>query len=237
MASTVAHELNQPLAAISNYCSGMISRIKNGAIDNDGLIEALEKTSRQAQRAGQVIHRIRQFVKRSEPQRQMTRVREITDAVLDLASFEMKRRRVTLNAVIGQRLPNLCVDPILIEQVLLNLLKNAAEAIDNADTVQSRRLVDLRVTQRNTEDQGPVVEFTVSDGGPGMKEEMLGKLFEAFSSTKADGLGIGLSLCRSIIESHHGRIKAENIYNGSTVMGCRFTFTLPIEDAVPEGKA
>ncbi|HEX5373562.1 MAG TPA: PAS domain S-box protein [Aquabacterium sp.] len=237
MASTVAHELNQPLAAISNYCSGMISRIKNGAIDNDGLIEALEKTSRQAQRAGQVIHRIRQFVKRSEPQRQMSRVRDITDAVLDLASFEMKRRRVTLNAVIGQRLPNLCVDPILIEQVLLNLLKNAAEAIDNADTVQSRRIVDLRVTQRNTEDQGPVVEFTVSDGGPGMKEEMLGKLFEAFSSTKADGLGIGLSLCRSIIESHHGRIKAENIYNGSTVMGCRFTFTLPIEDAAPEGKA
>lgn len=235
MASTVAHELNQPLAAISNYCSGMISRIRNGAIDNDGLIEALEKTSRQAQRAGQVIHRIRQFVKRSEPQRQMTRIREITDAVLDLASFEMKRRRVTLNAVIGQRLPNISVDPILIEQVLLNLLKNAAEAIDNADTPQSRRIVDLRVTQKQSEDQGSVIEFTVSDGGPGMKEEILDKLFEAFSSTKADGLGIGLSLCRSIIESHHGRIKAENIYNGSLVTGCRFTFTLPVDTLAPGG--
>jgi signal transduction histidine kinase len=167
----------------------------------------------------------------------MTRIREITDAVLDLASFEMKRRRVTLNAVIGQRLPNISVDPILIEQVLLNLLKNAAEAIDNAETPQSRRIVDLRVTQKQSEDQGSVIEFTVSDGGPGMKEEILDKLFEAFSSTKADGLGIGLSLCRSIIESHHGRIKAENIYNASLVTGCRFTFTLPVDTAPGGGVA
>jgi PAS domain S-box-containing protein len=237
MASTVAHELNQPLAAISNYCSGMISRIRNDAIEKEGLIEALEKTSRQAQRAGQVIHRIRQFVKRSEPQQQVTRVRDITDAVLELAGFEMKRRRVTLNAVISQRLPNINADPILIEQVLLNLLKNAAEAIDMAETPQSRRVVELRVVQKSTQDQGQVIEFQVNDGGPGMKEEHLSRLFEAFSSTKADGLGIGLSLCRSIVESHHGRIRAENIYNGSTVMGCRFTFTLPVEPSEPEGSA
>jgi PAS domain S-box-containing protein len=235
MASTVAHELNQPLAAISNYCSGMISRIKGGNIQNEQLVEALEKTSRQAQRAGQVIHRIRQFVKRSEPQQQSTRVRDITDAVLDLAGFEMKRRRVTLNAVIGQRLPTLHADPILIEQVLLNLLKNAAEAIDLANTPQSRRVVELRVMQKYTDDLGHFVEFQVNDGGPGMKEEQIARLFEAFSSTKADGLGIGLSLCRSIVESHHGRIRAENIYNESSVVGCRFTFTLPVESSSPEG--
>lgn len=230
MASTVAHELNQPLAAISNYCSGMISRVNNGNIDNEQLIGALEKTSRQAQRAGQIIHRIRQFVKRSEPQRQPARVRDITDAVLELAVFEMKRRRVTLNSTVANRLPTLMADPILIEQVLLNLLKNAAEAIDSTQTPQSRRHIDLRVQQRRDPDQGPVVEFSVTDGGPGMNEEMLARLFEAFHSTKAEGLGIGLSLCRSIIESHHGRIKAENIYNGQMVMGCRFTFTLPIDD-------
>jgi len=229
MASTVAHELNQPLAAISNYCSGMISRVQAGNIDNEQLVGALEKTSRQAQRAGQIIHRIRQFVKRSEPQRQPTRVREITDAVLELAVFEMKRRRVTLNTTVANRLPTLMADPILVEQVLLNLLKNAAEAIDSAQMPQSRRIIDLRVQQRKLEDQGQVVEFSVSDGGPGMKEEILSRLFEAFHSTKAEGLGIGLSLCRSIIESHHGRIKAENIYNGTTVTGCRFTFTLPID--------
>ena len=115
MASTVAHELNQPLAAISNYCSGLISRVQNGNIDNEQLVGALEKTSRQAQRAGQIIHRIRQFVKRSEPQRQAAKVRDITDAVLELAVFEMKRRRVTLNANIAPRLPTIMADPILIE--------------------------------------------------------------------------------------------------------------------------
>lgn len=191
---------------------------------------ALEKTSRQAQRAGQIIHRIRQFVKRSEPQRQPARVRDIIDAVLELAVFEMKRRRVTLNSTVANRLPTIMADPILIEQVLLNLLKNAAEAIDSGQTPQSRRHIDLRVQQRHIEDQGEVVEFSVTDGGPGMREDMLARLFEAFHSTKAEGLGIGLSLCRSIIESHHGRIKAENIYNGQVVMGCRFTFTLPIDN-------
>ncbi len=232
MASTVAHELNQPLAAISNYCSGMISRVQNGNFDNEQLVGALEKTSRQAQRAGQIIHRIRQFVKRSEPQRQPARVRDITDAVIELAMFEMKRRRVTLNATVANRLPMLMADPILIEQVLLNLLKNAAEAIDSAQMPQSRRHVDLRVQLRKIEEQGQVVEFSVSDTGPGMKDEMLSRLFEAFHSTKAEGLGIGLSLCRSIIESHHGRITAENIYNDTLVTGCRFTFTLPIESGV-----
>jgi len=231
MASTVAHELNQPLAAISNYCSGMVSRIKSDNISTEGLIEALEKTSRQAQRAGQIIHRIRQFVKRSEPQRQPARARDIIEAVLELAGFEMRRRRVTLNSTIAQRLPTLMVDPILIEQVLLNLLKNAAEAIDSAQMPQSRRHVDLRVQLRKTEDQGQVVEFVVTDAGPGMKDEMRSRLFEAFHSSKAEGLGIGLSLCRSIIESHHGRIAAENLYNGSTVLGCRFTFTLPVDSS------
>lgn len=231
MASTVAHELNQPLAAISNYCSGMMSRLQAGNIDNEQLLGALDKTSRQAQRAGQIIHRIRQFVKRSEPQRQPSRVREITDAVMELAMLEAKRRRVTLNCAVAQRLPTIMADPILIEQVLLNLLKNAAEAIDAAQMPQSRRHIDLRAQLRRLDDHVEVVEFSVSDSGPGMKEEMLERLFEAFHSTKAEGLGIGLSLCRSIVESHHGRIKAENIYNGTTVAGCRFTFTLPVDSS------
>ena len=229
MASTVAHELNQPLAAIANYCSGMISRVQSGSINQDALVSALEKTSRQAQRAGQIIHRIRQFVKRSEPQRQPCRVREITDAVMDLAVFEMKRRRVRLNTSIAGGLPMVSADPILIEQVLLNLLKNAAEAIDSAQMPVSRRVIELKVLRNNSEELGDVVEFTVTDAGPGMKPDMLARLFEAFHSTKAEGLGIGLSLCRSIIESHHGRIRAENLYNGPSIAGCRFTFTLPIQ--------
>ncbi|WP_119156073.1 PAS domain S-box protein [Caldimonas tepidiphila] len=229
MASSVAHELNQPLAAISNYCNGMISRVKNDAIEKEALITALEKTAKQAQRAGQIIHRIRSFVKRSEPQRQPSDAREIVEDAVELAMFELRRRNVSIHTYLAQRLPTLMVDPILIEQVLLNLLKNAAEAIDMAKMPSSRRNIELQVVPRHLDEEGDVIEFTVTDTGPGVKEEVLARLYEAFFSTKAEGLGIGLSLCRSIIESHHGRIRVENLYNGPQVVGCRFTFTLPVD--------
>jgi hypothetical protein len=229
MASSVAHELNQPLTAITNYCNGMVSRVKGDAIAKDDLIAALEKTARQAQRAGQIIHRIRAFVKRSEPQRQPARAKDIVEDAVELASIEVRRRNVHIRTYIAQRLPEIQVDPILIEQVLLNLLKNAAEAIDNAELPTSRRHIELRVVPRHTPEEGGVIEFSVTDHGPGVKEEVMARLYEAFFSTKADGLGIGLSLCRSIVESHRGRIRAENLYNGSAVVGCRFAFTIPVE--------
>jgi len=95
----------------------------------------------------------------------------------------------------------------------------------------SHRHIELRVVKKRGEDGDEVVEFSVADAGPGIKEEVQSRLYEAFFSTKRDGMGIGLSLCRSIIESHHGRIRAENLYNGETVTGCRFSFTLPVEAA------
>jgi len=232
MASSVAHELNQPLTAIVNYCNGMVSRVRNDAIAKDDLVAALEKTSKQAQRAGQIIHRIRSFVKRSEPQRQPSRAQDIVEDAVELATIEIKRRNVAIRTYVAQRLPMLQVDPILIEQVLLNLLKNAAEAIDNANLPPPRRHIELRVVPRHTPDEGGVIEFSVTDHGPGVKEEVMARLYEAFFSTKPDGLGIGLSLCRSIIESHRGRIRAENLYNGESVVGCRFAFTLPVERSV-----
>ncbi|MBX9792953.1 MAG: PAS domain-containing sensor histidine kinase, partial [Burkholderiaceae bacterium] len=229
MASSVAHELNQPLTAIANYCNGMVSRVKNGAIETDDLIAALEKTSKQAQRAGQIIHRIRAFVKRSEPQRQEAHAQTIIDDAVDLASIELRRRKVSIQTYVAQRLPPLMVDPILIEQVVLNLLKNAAEAIDSANLPAARRSIELRVVPKRSAEEGPVIEFSVTDMGPGIRPEVLARLYEAFFSTKAEGLGIGLSLCRSIIESHRGRIRAENLYNAGSVSGCRFAFTLPVE--------
>jgi C4-dicarboxylate-specific signal transduction histidine kinase len=232
MASSVAHELNQPLTAITNYCNGMVTRVQNDAIDKDDLVAALEKTSRQAERAGQIIHRIRSFVKRSEPQRQPASAQTIVDDAVDLAGIELRRRNVAIQTYVAQRLPPLMVDPILIEQVVLNLLKNAAEAIDEAQLPAARRRIELRVVPRHTAEEGDVIEFTVSDRGPGLKDEVLRRMYEAFFSTKPDGLGIGLSLCRSIIESHHGRIKAHNIYNGDTPVGCRFSFTLPVASTV-----
>jgi PAS domain S-box-containing protein len=229
MASSVAHELNQPLTAITNYCNGMVTRVKGEAIDKDDLIAALEKTAKQAQRAGQIIHRIRAFVKRSEPQRQPSDARQIVEDAVELAGIELRRRNVAIHTYVAQRLPALMVDPILIEQVVLNLLKNASEAIDNAKLPPSRRHIELRVVPRHSPEEGGVIEFSVTDMGPGLKEEVIGRLYEAFFSTKAEGLGIGLSLCRSIVESHRGRIRAQNLYNGNTVVGCRFSFTLPVE--------
>ncbi len=229
MASSVAHELNQPLTAIANYCNGMVSRVKNDAIGKEDLVAALEKTSRQAQRAGQIIHRIRAFVKRSEPQRQEAHAKTIIDDAVDLASIELRRRKVSIHTYVAQRLPPLMVDPILIEQVVLNLLKNAAEAIDSAKLPPARRSIELRVVPKRHAEEGPVIEFSVTDRGPGIRPEVLARLYEAFFSTKPEGLGIGLSLCRSIIESHRGRIRAENLYNAGSVSGCCFAFTLPVE--------
>ncbi len=229
MASSVAHELNQPLTAITNYCNGVISRVKGGGIQEADLIAALEKTSRQAQRAGQIIHRIRAFVKRSEPQRQAAQAHSIVEDAVDLAGIELRRRNVTIQTYVAQRLPTLMVDPILIEQVVLNLLKNAAEAVDNAQMPPGRRNIELRVIPRHTPEDGGVIEFSVTDMGPGLRDEVIARLYEAFFSTKADGLGIGLSLCRTIVESHRGRIRAQNLYNGSVAVGCRFSFTLPVE--------
>ncbi|NBO88724.1 MAG: PAS domain-containing sensor histidine kinase [Betaproteobacteria bacterium] len=226
MASSVAHELNQPLTAISNYCNGMVSRIKGQHISEEDLLKALEKTAHQAQRAGQIIQRIRSFVKRSEPNRIETEVAPMVAEALELADIELKRRSVRLSHFVSSRLPRVHVDPILIEQVLINLLKNSAEAIDHAHRPADRRHVELQVLPK-TVDGNPVVEFTVMDTGRGLAPEVLEHLFEAFFSTKTEGMGIGLNLCRSIVESHAGRMQAENLYNGTEITGCRFTFWVP----------
>ncbi len=231
MASSVAHELNQPLTAIANYCNGMSSRIKSQTIDNDALLAALDKTSKQAQRAGQIIQRIRSFVKRSEPNRTPAEVTTMVSEAVELAGIELRRRNVRLNHYVAARLPILRVDPILIEQVMVNLLKNAAESIDLADRPLARRSVELRVLPKVIEGQN-AVEFSVQDTGMGLAPEVMDRLYEAFFSTKAEGMGIGLNLCRTIVESHRGRMQAENIYNGQDVVGCRFSFWIPVLDAL-----
>jgi C4-dicarboxylate-specific signal transduction histidine kinase len=229
MASSVAHELNQPLTAINNYCNGMVSRIKDKQISEPDLLVALEKTAKQAQRAGQIIQRIRSFVKRSEPNRTLSEVTTMVAEAVELAEIELRRFNVRLNPYVAARIPMVMVDPILIEQVLVNLLRNAAESIDSALRQTSDRIVELRVGPKRIEGK-PVVEFSVQDTGKGLAPEVMARLYEAFYSTKADGMGIGLSLCRSIVESHLGRMTAENIYNGSDVVGCRFSFWVPLND-------
>jgi hypothetical protein len=227
MASSVAHELNQPLTAISNYCSGMVSRIKAQNLSEEELIKALEKTAHQAQRAGQIIQRIRTFVKRSEPNRALSDVTAIVAEAVELAGIELRRRQVRLTQVVAARLPAINVDPILIEQVLINLMRNAAESIDLAQRPLTQRDVELKVLPSQQEGQ-QVLVFSVTDTGRGLAPEVMNRLFEAFFSTKAEGMGIGLNLCRSIVESHQGRMQAENLYNGTEITGCRFSFWIPV---------
>ncbi|MFM6991056.1 MAG: PAS domain S-box protein [Rhodoferax sp.] len=228
MASSVAHELNQPLTAINNYCNGMVSRIQEQQITQEELLGALEKTAKQAQRAGKIIQRIRSFVKRSEPNRTHADVDTMVTEALELAELELRRFNVRLVSQVASDLPNLLVDRILIEQVLVNLLRNAAESIDAAQRPAPERNVELRVAPAGFEGRRGV-EFAVQDSGKGIAPEVMARLYEAFYSTKADGMGIGLSLCRSIVESHRGRMTAQNLYNGSAVSGCKFLFWLPLD--------
>ncbi len=223
MASSIAHELNQPLAAISNYTLGLAARIKRSQAGNEDaesleITEALDKTAKQAQRAAAVIRRIRDFVKRSAPERRRTSVDAILIDAVGLAEIAAKRQRVTITTRVEPDLPILSVDPILIEQVLINLMKNSIDAMKDSPP---RGLV-LSVARR-----GDQIEFSVADQGPGLSREMETRLFEPFYTTKSEGMGMGLNICRSIVESHSGRLWVEP----NQPRGCIFRFVLPtLED-------
>ena len=215
MASSLAHELNQPLTAIANYSMGVYNRVRDGRMEQPDLLNALEKTSQQAERAGKIIRRIREFVKRSEPNRRPCDIRTIIDNAVSFADIEAKKKSVAIQVHIPSDLPTVQADPILIEQVLLNLLKNGVEAMHNS----VERALQLQV-EVDTE----TVKFVVQDHGTGIAPDHIPKLFEPFFSTKAEGMGMGLNICRSIIEFHHGRLWVESQLG----VGSRFFFTLPL---------
>jgi len=212
MASSLAHELNQPLTAISNYSMGAVALVKSGQTDPEKLLPALEKAAAQAQRAGKIISRIREFVKRSEPRRQTVDIHTILDYAMSLAEIDARKRGIEIEVQAPAGLPDVYADPILIEQVLLNLIKNGIEAMDHS----ARPTLVVRVTCAQS-----TMEVAVVDAGHGLSDP--DRLFEPFFSTKSEGLGMGLNICRTIIESHHGRLWAVNNPDGGTT----FRFTLP----------
>ncbi len=162
------------------------------------------------------------------------RVRCFESAEAFLARFDPREVACLIVDVRMGGMTGLELQDRLIEQVLINLMKNAAESIDHADRPVDRRHVELRVVPRRQEDED-VVEFSVTDTGKGLPPQTLERLYEAFFSTKAEGMGIGLNLCRSIIESHAGRIEAQNLYNADEIVGCRFSFWIPVHAAaLPE---
>jgi PAS domain S-box-containing protein len=218
MASSLAHELNQPLTAISNYSLGTVSRLRDGNVSPADLLPALEKTAGQAQRAGNIIRRIREFVKRAEPRRRPTPVTRVVEDAIGFAEIEASKKQIAIRTHVPPDLPPLDVDPILIEQLLLNLLKNAIDAMASATT----RRIDVVV--RRADD---MAEFSVVDHGCGIPAEHRNSLFQPFFSTKSDGMGMGLNICRSIVEFHQGRLLIEENPEGGTI----FRFTLPLATA------
>ena len=240
MASSLAHELNQPLSAISNYCNGVAKRLE-GNLDRaiiKEILPALAKASEQAHRAGTIIQRIRGFVKRSEPQRKAACITEIINDAVGLVEIEAHRHRLSITSEIAENLPVVNLDPVLILQVVVNLLKNALDSVREAYPLSSRWSAPaVKITaDLDTSIFPAMLRIQVTDGGGGIPENVLEHMFEPFFSTKSDGMGMGLNICRSIIESHHGRLWATNVTDSeqTKLAGCTFTILLPLDS--PESK-
>jgi len=218
MASSLAHELNQPLAAIANYNMGCVNRLQANDYRPEELLAAMQKASAQAERAGKIIRRVRDFVKKSEPNRGAVGIAEVIEEVIGFAEIEARKAGVRISVSVPPELPATYADKIMIEQVVLNLVKNGIEAMH--DTPRSER--ELAISARaNGED---FIEVKVADRGHGVLAEQTEKLFAPFYTTKPEGMGMGLNICRSIIEFHQGRLWATANSGGGTV----FSFTLPL---------
>ena len=220
MASSLAHELNQPLSAIANYCAGCIKRMQAGNYRFDDLLSAMQKAAEQAERAGKIIRRMRDMVKKSDPKRLPVPLAEIIDEARAFADIEAQRNSTLIVLEMPDFLPRIVVDRIMIEQVLLNLIKNGIEAMSDVPVERRRLSIAARVLP------GRMLEISVSDQGHGIDEADSERIFAPFYTTKAEGMGIGLAICRSIIEFHQGRLWLENRREGGTV----FRFTVPCED-------
>ncbi len=215
MASGLAHELNQPLTAINSYSETGMELLKN--VEGEAaqqLAYLLEQSHSQAIRAGEIIRRLRSLVRKEGGLREEANLNELVKEVLAIAQPEYRDRNIAIEIDFEESLPPVCVDPIQIEQVILNLIFNAIEAMGNGGT--------MSLTTRSSEEEK--VEFSVRDTGPGFDEQTRAKVFDAFFTTKGKGLGMGLSISRSIIKSHGGVLWAEN----AEPHGAIFRFTLPI---------
>ena len=200
MATTLAHELNQPLAAISNYSMGCVRRLRSGTWDEAELLDALEKGAAQAERASKVVQRVRAFVARRAPNLVPCDINEVVSGVSSMIGLEARQSGAILTLELSDAIPYVHADPLLMEQVLLNLSRNAFEAMQETPTGERE------VTIRSRPNGGDTVEVEVIDGGRGIDPQLEANLFTPFFSTKADGMGLGLHICRSIVEAHGGHV-------------------------------
>ena len=220
MASSLAHELNQPLSAIANYCAGCVKRMQAGNYRQEDLLAAMTKASEQAERAGKIIRRMRDMVKKSDPVRWPISLELLVEETRAFADIEAQRTGTQIVVDIPENLPNIVVDRIMIEQVLLNLVKNGIEAMNDVPLARRRLTIEAQPVA------GRMLEVAVIDQGHGLNEDDSDRIFAPFYTTKPEGMGIGLAICRSIIEYHQGRLWVEARRDGGSV----FRFTVPIEE-------
>ncbi|HWW68776.1 MAG TPA: PAS domain S-box protein [Duganella sp.] len=226
IASMLAHELNQPLAAISSYTTGALNvlgraRDKGDAVDAALLKPALEQASAQARRAGQIIRSVHEFVKKREPLRQAVGIQSLLDGIQALIELQARQSYVSYQTDIPADLPAVRADRVMIEQVLLNLTRNAIEAMQHIPP--QRRMLNVVAEYDAATAQ---VSVAVIDQGHGIPDDVAERLFSPFFSTKAEGMGMGLNICRTAIEFHGGSLTHSANPQGGTI----FTFVLP---AVP----
>jgi two-component system sensor histidine kinase DctS len=211
MASSLAHELNQPLSAISGYNAGCLNMLASGASSLPDIEEALGKSTEQAQRAGRIIRRIYEFVRRAEPKSEPCNIVKLVEEVSGLIEPDARRQGMRIQRDFAADLPNVQGDRVLLGQVVLNLMRNGIEAM--RDIAPAQRT--LTVSARREDEQ---VHLSVADRGHGIPDEVAARLFEPFFTTKTEGMGMGLNICRSVVEGHQGRLWIEpNPAGGSIV--------------------
>ncbi|MCW8916473.1 MAG: PAS domain S-box protein [Magnetovibrio sp.] len=219
LTANLAHEINQPLSAISNYAKGSIRRMQSNSLDRNDTGEIFDKIAREAERAGDVMRRIRSFIRKGEVSLQPLTLNQVVEDTLLLISFEAKRQGVVIKTKCDPDAVTILADKVQIEQVLLNILNNAMDALSHVPK-KSRK---ISVKSWNISDQEVIC--SIWDNGPGLPPEFAEKVFEPFYSQKSNGMGMGLSISRSIIEASGGRLWVDV----DCTKGTRFNFSLPIK--------
>lgn len=218
MATGLSHELNQPLSAIANYAGGIARHLERGSSTVDALTKSVEKIATQVERAGEIIRRLRRLVSKTGPQRSRVNIDDCILEVIKLAEPELRQKGITIELSLGDDSASIEVDSIQIQQVILNLVRNAIDAMDSIRCGERRMLIQRSAIENDS------VEIVVRDTGIGLPSEVVEHLFEPFFTTKGEGLGMGLSISRSIIEAHGGRLEATSNSTG----GATFRIVLPV---------
>jgi len=217
MASTLAHELNQPLTAILSFSQACQRVIKNQDYDHDELENALQRITVNTERAGDIIRHMRGFIRKEEPRTELSDINRLIRETIDLVSSELLQLEIDVEFNQQESLPDVAVDPIHIQQVILNLVRNSMEAIEQCSGDERRISISTRMRKPGG------IEVTITDTGPGLNDEIAAKIFNTFATTKPEGMGVGLSICKSIIEAHG----SELVIRQDTGNGATFSFVLP----------